>query len=154
MNIRRDGGLLRISGLVVVQQGRGLNDGVGEVPLIQAQFTEAAHHAVGQHAPQFAPGDLLAAGESGVVLGHGYQVAGVNVPRAGDDLHGFALRHVHLADPHVVAVGVALHRENAAHDDIGDLGSQILGDLHLGAGKGHGLGKVPVVYRAHVYEFL
>ena len=32
-----------------------------------------------------------------------------------------------------------------AHHHIGDLGSQVLGDLHLGAGEGHGLGKVFIV---------
>ncbi|SCJ28708.1 Uncharacterised protein [uncultured Blautia sp.] len=40
---------------------------------------------------------------------------------------------------------MALHGEDGAHHDIGDLGSPVLGGLHLGAGEGHGLGKVFIV---------
>ena len=47
--------------------------------------------------------------------------------------------------PHVVGIRVALHGEDGAHHDIGDLGSPVLGGLHLGAGEGHGLGKVFIV---------
>ena len=65
LDIRGDGGLFRVHGLIVVQQGGGGDGGVGEIPLVQAQFMEAAHHAVGQHAPQLAPGDGFAAGKDG-----------------------------------------------------------------------------------------
>ena len=74
--------------------------------------------------------------------GHGHHVAHMDVPRAGDDLDGSILAHLQLAHPHMVGVGVALHGQDAAHHDVGDLGPQILGDLHLGAGQGHGLRKI------------
>ena len=105
-------------GVVVVQDGGGDDSGVGEVPLIQPQLIEAAHHAVGLHAPQLALLDLLAAGEGGVVQGHGHHIAGVDVPGAGDNLDGRALAHIQLADPHVVGIRVALHGEDGAHHDI------------------------------------
>ena len=145
LDVGGDGGLVLVQGVVVVQDGGGDDSGVGEVPLIQAQLIEAAHHAVGLHAPQLALLDLLAAGEGGVVQGHGHHIAGVDVPGAGDNLDGRALAHIQLADPHVVGIRVALHSEDGAHHDIGDLGSPVLGGLHLGAGEGHGLGKVFIV---------
>ena len=77
--------------------------------------------------------------------GHGDQIPLVDVPGAGDDLDGLSLAHVQLADPHVVGVGVALHGPNAAHHHVGDLLPQIVGQLHLGAGQGHGLGKIMVI---------
>ena len=153
-NTRRDGGLFRVYGLVVVQQGGGFNDGVGKVPLVQAQLLEGAEHALGFHAPEVAPGDVLAAGKPGIVLGHGDPIPLVNIPGAGDNLNRLRLSDVDLTDPHVVAVGVALHFLNTAHDDVFDFRAQVLRDLHLGAGDGHGLGKIPVVHRAHVHKFL
>ena len=77
--------------------------------------------------------------------GHGHQVAGVDVPGAGDDLHRLGLAGVDLADPHVVGVGVALHGQDAAHHHVGDLSAQVVGQLHLGPGQGHGLGKIMVI---------
>ena len=137
-------GLSWIQGLVVVQKGGGGDGGVGEVPLVQAQLVEAAQHAVGDHAPELALLDLHAAGQGGLVQGHGHQVPRVDVPGAGDDLHRLGLAHVHLADPHVVGVGVALHGQHPAHHHVGDLRAQVVGELHLGAGEGHGLGKLSV----------
>jgi hypothetical protein len=78
----------------------------------------------------------------------------VDVPGSGDDLDGLRLSHGDLTDPHVVAVGVTLHFLNAARHDVLDFLPQVLGALHLGAGDGHGLGEIPVVHRADVYEFL
>ena len=142
LDIRRDGGFFGVNGLVVVQQGGGLDDGIGEIPLVQAQLTEGAEHTVGQNAPQLALLDLLPSGEGGLVQGHGHQVAHVDIPRPGADLDGLLFAHVQLADPHVVAVGVALHLLDAAHHHVLDLRAQVLGDLHLGAGEGHGLRKL------------
>ena len=142
LDARRDGGLLRVDGLVVVQKGGGGDGGVGEVPLVQAQLAEGAEHTVGEDAPQLAPLDLLPAGEGGLVQGHGDQLPLVDVPGPGDDLDGLALTHVQPADPHVVAVRVALHLLDAAHHHVLDLRPQVLGGLHLGAGEGHGLGEL------------
>ena len=148
LDIRRDGGLFRVDGVVVAQNGGGGDGGVGEVPLVQPQLVQAAHHAVGQHPPQLAPLDLLAAGQGGVMEGHRRQIAHVNVPRPGDDLKGPFPAHIQPAHPHMVAVLVALHGQHTAHHHIFDLRPQLGGALHLGAGQGHGLGKLPV---GHIY---
>ena len=76
---------------------------------------------------------------------HGDHVPLVDVPGPGDDLDGLRLTHVQLADPHVVGIGVADHGDNLSHHDVGDLLPQVVGELHLGAGQGHGLGKVFVI---------
>ena len=145
LDVRGDGGLLGVQGLVVVQKGGGDNGGVGEVPLVQAQLIEPAQHPVGQLAPQLAPLDLLAPREGGLVEGHRHQVPGVDVPGAGDDLHRRISPYIHLADPHVVGVGMADQGEHPAHHHVGDLFSQVVGQLYLGAGEGHGLGELLVI---------
>ena len=63
--------------------------------------------------------------------------------------------HIDLAGPHVVAVVVADHLHDPADDDIGDALAHVVRVLDLGAGHGHGLGKVVVVYliQAHIDEF-
>ena len=88
--------------------------------------------------------DSLAAGEGGAVQGHGDQIAHVDVPGPGDNLH-LLRAHVRPADPHVVAVRVAFHGRDPARHHMGDLRTQILGALHLGPGEGHGLGEFSVV---------
>ena len=135
----------RVDGLIVAEQGGGGDGGVGEVPLIQAQLAQRAQHTVGHHTPQLALFDLLSTGQGGLVQGHGDQVAHVDVPGPGDDLHRLGLAHVQLAHPHVVRVGVALHGQDAAHHHVAYLGPQVLGDLYLRAGQGHGLGKFLII---------
>ena len=145
LDVRGDGGLVLVQGVVVTQNGGGDDGGIGEVPLIQAQLVEAAHHAVGLHAPEHILLDLFAAGEGGVVQGHRHHVPHVDVPGAGDDLDGGTLANVQLADPHVVGIRVALHGEDGAHHDVGDLGPPVLGGLHLGPGEGHGLRELFII---------
>ena len=77
--------------------------------------------------------------------GHRHQVAHMDVPRAGDDLDRLGLAGVDPADPHMVAVGMALQREHPARHHVGDLLAQVVGQLHLGPGEGHGLGKVFII---------
>ena len=155
LDVRRDGGLVLLQGVVVVQQGGGGDDGVGVVMLGgEAQLLQGAEHTVGRHAPELALLDLDAAGEEGLVLGNRHQVAHVDVPRAGDDLDGLGLAHVQLADPHVVAVRVALQGEELADNDILQGFIQDLRDLHLGAGESHGLGEIPVAHLGHVHELV
>ena len=77
----------------------------------------------------------------------------MDVPSAGDNLHRLLPAHVHLADPHVVAVLMARQGLDTAHHDIGKLFPQIVGQLHLGAGEGHGLGKF-LVGGVDRYKFL
>ena len=88
------------------------------------------------------------------MLGHGDQVPFVDVPGPGDNLDRRVVSDVHLADPHMVAVGVALHLLDAACNDVCNFRSQVLRDLHLRAGDGHGFGEVPVADRANVHKFL
>ena len=155
LDVRRDGGLVLLQGVVVVQQGGGGDDGVGVVMLGgEAQLLQRAEHAVGGHAPELALLDLDAAGEEGLVQGRGHQVAHVDVPRAGDDLDGLVRAHVQLADPHMVAVRVALQGEELADNDILQGFIQDLRDLHLGAGEGHGLGEIPVAHLGDVHELV
>ena len=59
-----------------------------------------------------------------------------------------------LADPHVVAVRVALQGEELADNDILQGFIQDLRDLHLGAGESHGLGEIPVAHLGHIHELV
>ena len=88
--------------------------------------------------------NLLAAGEEGAVQGHGDQIPLLHVLRPGDNLKGLSPPCIHLADPHMVAVLVALHGQHLAHHHVFDLIPHVVGQLHLGAGEGHGLGELPV----------
>ena len=83
------------------------------------------------------------------MLGDRYQIACVYVPSSGADLNRLGLAYVDLNDPHVVAVGVALHGQDLAHHHVFELGGLILHRLHLGAGEGQGLGKFLIVNVAH-----
>ena len=49
--------------------------------------------------------------------------------------------NIHTGD----MIPVALHGENFARHDVGNLRAQVRGALHLGAGEGHGLGKFFIV---------
>ena len=145
LDVRGDRGLVLIQGVVVIQDGSGDDDAVGKIPLVQGKFLQGAEHAVGEDAPEFSLLNLYAAREGGLVEGHRYQIPYMDVPGAGDDLDRFLLAHVQLAYPHVVAVGVAFHGDDAAYHYIGNLRSQILGGLYLGPGEGHGFSKVFII---------
>ena len=77
--------------------------------------------------------------------GHRDQVAHMDVPGPGDDLDGGLLAHTDLAHPHMVGIGVALHGQDLTHHHVGDLSAQVVGQLHLGAGQSHGLGKLFII---------
>ena len=155
LDVGGDGGLLRIQRLVVVQQGGGGDDGVGIIVLGgEAQLLQRAQHPVGHHAPELALFDFRAVGEQGLVLGHGHQIAHMDIPCAGDDLGRLRLSHVDLADPHVVAVRVLFHGQNLAHHHVFQGLIQRRDGLHLGAGEGHGLVKLPVADVGNIYKFI
>ena len=120
------------------------------------QFLQRAEHAVGGHAAQLAFRDFHAAGQQGIVQGHGNQIPHVHVPGAGTDLNRLTLAHVDPGHKHVVGVGVLLHGQDLAHLHIFHLATEILCHLHLGAGDGHGLGKGLVVNFAQgqVHKFV
>ena len=71
------------------------------------------------------------------MLGYGHQIAHMDIPGAGDDLQRFCFAGVDLADPHMIAVGMALHGQDAAHHHIGEFSAQIRGGFHLGTGQSH-----------------
>ena len=73
------------------------------------------------------------------------EVAGMDVPRAGDYLNGLDLTDIYLADPHMVGIGVLFHGEDLADENVFDLRAHILICLDLRAGQGHSLGKLMVV---------
>ena len=88
------------------------------------------------------------------MLGHGHQIAHMDIPCAGDDLGRLRLSHVDLADPHVVAVRVLFHGQNLAHHHVFQGLIQRRDGLHLGAGEGHGLVELPVADVGNVYKFI
>ena len=131
--------------MVVAQNGGGLDLRVGEIVGGHVQLLDGAEHTVGGHAAELALGDLHAAGEQGVVQGRRDQIPHVHVPRTGTDLNRLTLPHVDLGHQHVVGVGVLFDGQDLAHLYIFHFLAQVLGDFHLGAGDGHGLGKGLVV---------
>ena len=156
LDVGGDRGLGGVDGVVVVQKGGGLDDGIGEVVRRDIQLLERAEHTLGRNASELAARDLHAARKQGVVQGRGDKIALVDVPRAGADLDGLAQTDVNLRDQHVVGVGVLFELEDFADLDVFDARTQVLGHLNLGAGDGHGLGKGSVVVpvKRQVYELI
>ena len=155
LDVGRDGGLVLIQRMIVIQQGGGGDDGIGIVMLGgEVQFLQRAQHPVGLHAPELAFFDFYAAGQQGLVLGHGHQITHMDIPCAGDDLGRLRLSHVDLADPHVVAVRVLFHGQNLAHHHVFQGLIQRCDGFHLGAGEGHGLVKLPVADVGNIYKFI
>ncbi|MPM80165.1 hypothetical protein SDC9_127212 [bioreactor metagenome] len=76
----------------------------------------------------------------------------MDVPRAGDNLNGF-IACVHLQNPHVVRVRVALYLCNFAHHHVFYFRAKVGRHLLLGAGEGHRLGEFPVG-GVHLHKFI
>ena len=125
----------------------------GQIVLGQAQLGKGAQHAVGHLAPELALGDVHTAGKVRVVQGGGHQVPLVDILGAGDDLHRLLPAHIHLADKHVVGVGMADNGQHPAHNYIPDLRIHPLPGLHLLAEDGKGLYKFLIGNLVEVYEF-
>ena len=138
---------------LVIENPDAVGIGAGQVVLGQAQLGEGAEHAVGLLAPELALGDMHAAGQPGVVQGGGDQIALVHVLSAGDDLYGLLLAHIHLADPHVIGVGMADHGKNLAHDHVFDLGVHAFVGLHLLAENGQCFDEFFIGNVAEIHEF-
>ena len=138
LNVSGDGGLILVDGMIVVQDGGGRDDSIGEVVLRRhAELLERAEHTVGLNAAQLALFNLDAAGQVRAGKRGGHIVAHMDVPRAGDDLHGLCLTDVDLQDPHVVGIFVALHFEDLAHGHILEFLVAALDRLDLRAGERH-----------------
>ena len=84
---------------------------------------------------------------------HGEQIAGVNVPCTGDNLHRLFGAHVHLTNPHVIGIRVTFHGQQLAHNHVADFSAQIFRNFHFRAGQGHCLGKLPVT-GINCYKFI
>ena len=149
-----DDGIDVVAGLpgVRLQDPDAVGEHAGQVVLGQAQLGEGAQHAVGYLASELALGDVHAAGQPGIVQRGGHQVALVDVLRAGDDLHRLFLAHVHLADEHVVRVGMAHHGEHLAHHHVLDIRVHPLPGFHLLAENRQGLHKFLVGNIAQIHE--
>ncbi len=133
-----DGGLILVDGVIVVQDGCGRDDGIGEVMLRRhAELLERAEHAVRLDAAQRALFDLHAIGQVRAGKRCGDIVADVDIPRARDDLHRLGVAHIHLADPHMVGILVALHRHDPANDHVLKVFVGALDGLYLRAGERH-----------------
>ena len=140
-----DRGLVRIERMIVAEDRRGDDDGLGEIVRGHAQLLERAEHTLRFDAAQLAAADLGAAGEQRAVQRRGDEIALVHVPGAGADLYGLAA-DVELRDEHMVGVRVLFELHDAADDHLADRFGQIARDLHLRAGDGHRLGKGVVVH--------
>ena len=101
------------------------------------QLPQRAEHAVARHAAQLALFDLLAAVHCGMIQRDGDKIALLQILRAGNDLEGFPLPRVDLADPEVVGIRVLFERQQFADHDIGQIRPFFFIPLHLGAGEGH-----------------
>ena len=138
--------------IFVVENPNAVGVGVGEVVLGQAQLGEGAEHTVGQFPPELALGDVDTPGQPGVVQGHGHQIPFGDVLSTGDDLNRLFLAHVHLADPHMVGVGVADHGQHLAHHHVFHFSVHPLIGFHLLTENGQGFHKFLVGDLRKVYE--
>ena len=149
LDIRGDGGLRLVQGVVVPEDRGGTDLGVGVVMGREVQLLQGAEHALGLHAAQGAAADLGPGREQRAVQRHRHQVARVHVPGPRHDLHRGGLARVKLQHPHMVRVGVLLHREDLPHHHVLQVLRQVLRHFHLGAGDRHRLGEAPVVQVRH-----
>ena len=140
-------------GAGLLKDENAVRDGVGIVVHRQAQLPQGAEHALRRHAPEDALFDALVPGQGGTVQGGGDQIPLMHVLGAGDDLHGLIPSHLHLADPEMVAVGMADDLRHPAHHHIGDVLSQYVQGLHLGAGHGHAVAEF-LIGNTHPGEFI
>ena len=79
------------------------------------------------------------------MLGHRDQIPLGDILGARHNLHRGPFPDVHLADPHVVGILMALNLHHAANHHVGNFSTLHFSDLNLGAGEGHVLGKGAVV---------
>ena len=76
--------------------------------------------------------------KSRAVESGGYHIAGFQVLSAGYDLDVLLSAHVHLTNPQVIGIGVALHGFHPSYDNVADLAAFDFIAFHLGTAHGHG----------------
>ena len=131
LDVGGNGGLFRVDGVIVAQNRGRLNHGVGEIVLGGLQLLERAEHAVGGHAAELSFRDLCTVRQQCVVQRCRHQVAHMDVPGAGADLHRLFPADVELSDQHMVGVRVLFQRKDAPDLHVFHPRTQILGDLHF-----------------------
>ena len=139
--------------VLVVQNPDAVSVSTGQIVLSQAQLGKGAEHTVGQFAPELALGDVHAAGQPGVVQSGGHQIAFMDILGTGDDLNRLGLSHIHLADPHMIGVGVAHHGQDLADHHILDFSVHPLIGFHLLTEHGQGFNKFLIGHIGKVNEF-
>ena len=140
--------------ILVVQDPDAVSENAGQIVLGQAQLLEGAQHAVGLFTAELALGDVNTAGQPGIVQCCGNQIALVDVLSAGDDLHQLFLAHVHLADEHMVRVGVGNHGNNLGYHNILNFSVHTLPGLDLLAEDGERFNIFLIRNVGQVHEFL
>ena len=140
--------------VLIIQNPDAVLEDAGQIVFGQTQFFVAAEHAVGLFASQLALGDVNAAGQPGIVQGSGNQIALMDVLGTSDDLNGLFLAHIHLADKHMVRVGMGNDADDLADNHVFDLGIHPLVGFHLLAEHGQSFYKIFIGYMAQVHEIL
>ena len=119
------------------QQQDAVDFSPGVIPFFQAELFARAHHPVGGEAAELAPLDVGAVREMGVVEGAGDVRTDGDVLGAGDDLHRLFPADIHLADPELVGVGMVLHRDDLAGNDVVHRLTEVFHFLDLKAAHCH-----------------
>ena len=107
-DIRGNGGSGRIQGMVVSQDGRGNDRGIGEIMGRGIKLLQGAEHAFGLHTAEFSAGDLRTPRQKRIMECNGHHVPRVHVPGTCADLHGRRRADIQLCHQHMVGVGMLL----------------------------------------------
>ena len=111
------------------------------VVVIEAELAAGAAHAEAVIAAELALLDLEVARQHGADHGDDHVQAGAHVGSAADDLQGLgravgaevALADAHLAEPHVVGIGMRHRLDHVAGHDVLEIGADLLDGLDLGS---------------------
>jgi hypothetical protein len=106
------------------------------VPLAEAEFLCAAHHAFAFHAAEFADFDFEIARQDRARQGERNFIAHLVILRATDDLGRLRLAALDLADAEAVGIRVLRGLEDLGNDDVRDVHPALDDLLDLDTGEG------------------